>query len=230
MLRRAVRHRLSSIGSSEEIPGGLFFIPQTRLPLANFIAPITELDAVNEILASIGEAPIATLDDNFVDGESARAKLHQVSRQVQASGWSFNTENDWVLTPDVNGYINLPIDFHSVVINDDPDHRVYVKRGNRLYNRLEQTYEFTDPVTATKVVRILPFDELPELLRQFIVVRAGRRFQATLEGDRLINQFLERDELAAWAAFMNDEAKNARWNVVRDSSTVLRIKGVNRYA
>ena len=59
-----------------------------------------ELHAVNQILASVGQAPVTTLDQTNPDVAIAYDTLTSVSREVQAEGWTFNTEN-WVkFTPD----------------------------------------------------------------------------------------------------------------------------------
>ena len=55
-------------------------------------ATTTELEAVNIMLSSIGEAPVNSLSSGLVDAELAQTTLHNVSREVQAAGWSFNTE------------------------------------------------------------------------------------------------------------------------------------------
>ena len=51
-----------------------------------------ELPAVNEILASVGQAPVTTLDQTNPDVAIAYDTLLQVSREVQAEGWTFNKE------------------------------------------------------------------------------------------------------------------------------------------
>jgi hypothetical protein len=65
-----------------------------------------ELQAVNEILASIGQAPVTTIEAQTITYENgsvveavinpevaiAYETLLQVSREVQAEGWTFNRE------------------------------------------------------------------------------------------------------------------------------------------
>ena len=52
----------------------------------------TELIAVNEILASVGQGPVNTLDDTNPDVAIIQRTLKQISREVQTEGWSFNKE------------------------------------------------------------------------------------------------------------------------------------------
>lgn len=188
------------------------------------ITPTTELEAVNAILASVGESPVQSLDGDFVDAELAQNLLTQVSRQVQVQGWSFNTEYDFPLTPKTNGEIELPSNTLKVTIAGEPQ---LVMRGSKLYDSANRTYVFTEAKQATLVIALL-FEELPEALRQFLFMRAGRRFQDRLEGDQVLNRFYQSDEMAAWAAFQNYEAEVQQLNVIRQSTTISRIKGSPR--
>ena len=61
------------------------------------LALTTRLDAVNIILESLGVTPRCPIDDQGVLVAKARVLLEQVSRQVQAEGWEFNTECDYTL-------------------------------------------------------------------------------------------------------------------------------------
>lgn len=188
------------------------------------IVPTTELEAVNAILASVGESPVTSLDGDFVDAELAQNLLTQVSRQTQAHGWSFNTEEEYPLAPNGEGKIILPSNTLKVKVVGSPE---YVMRGSKLYNKAERTDVFTEAVEAT-IVFALPYEELPEALRQFLFMRAGRRFQDRLEGDQVLNRFYQADELAAWATFQNHEAEVQQLNVITMSTTISRIKGSPR--
>ena len=83
------------------------------------IAPLTELQAINQMLAAVGQAPVTSIDtttdlyrknsdDSFTqldiptnpDVAMARLTLDEISRECQSEGWSFNREYEWVMTPD----------------------------------------------------------------------------------------------------------------------------------
>ena len=66
-----------------------------------------ELPAINQILASVGQAPVTTLDSTNPDVAIAYNTLVQVSREVQGEGWTFNREFDYPLTPDADDNICL---------------------------------------------------------------------------------------------------------------------------
>jgi hypothetical protein len=188
--------------------------------MPEFLTPTTELEAVNAILASVGESPVDALDGEFVDAEIARNLLTQESRATQTEGYTFNTEADYPLSPDIDGRIFLPQNTLSFLFEDTS----LVQRGNRVYDRVNRRYDgFATAITATLVLA-LNFDELPESLRRFLYIRAGRRFQDRLQSDDVLHRFQERDEIGAWAAFQNYVAAQGRFNVLSNSPLVSRLK------
>lgn len=67
----------------------------------NNIVPTTELEAVNAMLAAIGEAPIADVDNaTQADVEIAVNTLRNVTREVLSMGWRFNTEFGYQVEPE----------------------------------------------------------------------------------------------------------------------------------
>ena len=68
-------------------------------------AASTELDAVNEILTSVGQAAVTTLDLRNPEVSVILTTLREQNKLVQAQGWTFNTERHYTLKPDSNKYI-----------------------------------------------------------------------------------------------------------------------------
>jgi hypothetical protein len=58
-------------------------------------AASTELDAINQILSSVGQAPVTTLDLQNPEVFTAVNTLREQSKQVQLEGWSFNIERHY---------------------------------------------------------------------------------------------------------------------------------------
>lgn len=141
------------------------------------LTPTTELEAVNQMLAAIGESPVNRVTDSGnLDAATALATLTNVSREVQAKGWHWNTDLSFTIVPDEDGYLRLGasvLSVDTVGANEGDD---LVQRGTRLYDRVNHTYEFENSVVVDQVV-FLPFDELPEVARSYINIRASRRFQ-----------------------------------------------------
>ena len=66
-----------------------------------------ELPAINQILSTCGQAPVTTLDQTNPDVAIAYDTLLQVTREVQAEGWTFNKEFHVVFTPDSDNEIPI---------------------------------------------------------------------------------------------------------------------------
>jgi len=68
----------------------------------------TELEAVNTILSAIGEAPINSLSGTLpIDATQAKNLLTEISREVQAAGWHYNSFYDYTLSRDTDNKIPL---------------------------------------------------------------------------------------------------------------------------
>lgn len=184
------------------------------------LTPTSELDAVNIMLATIGEAPINDLSTSGLgDVAAAKAVLHSTSRSVQASGWHFNTEIDYELSPSVDGFLLLPLNQLRVdTVGDSRDIDVAV-RGERLYNRKDHTYVFTEAVKVELIV-FLPFTDLPEAARNYITVKAARKFQSNVLGSELIEAFTQDDEMDALVLLKDAEGDTADYNMLTDSHSV----------
>ena len=183
----------------------------------------TELDAINTMLSIIGEAPVNTVEDNgVVDAVMARQILNETMREVQARGWHWNTDKGVILTPTfpTPGDIYVPANTLQVdAIEPRPD---IVQRGNRLWDRRENTFKFRTPVTVD-IVRLLPFDDIPQVARHYITVRSGRIFQDRVVGYQTLSGFSKEDEVRALVALRNAEAENADYNVLHDNWSVGRV-------
>lgn len=183
------------------------------------VTPTTELEAVNTILSNIGESPVNTLDDDDVaDASIARTILNSVSREVQSRGWFWNTDIQYSLAKTANNELVLPANTARVdTVHSDQD-KDLVQRGNRLYDRRNHTYSFTEAVKVDLVV-LLDFEDLPETARRYITLRAARVFQERFLGTPTVSNFNEKDEAMALAVLQNDEADTGDYNMISDSST-----------
>ena len=79
----------------------------------------SELESVNTILSTIGEAPLNTLSGSLpVDGTIAKNTLSEVAREVQSQGWNFNTHYKVTLSRDTNN--KIPLATNIVRVEIDP--------------------------------------------------------------------------------------------------------------
>ena len=157
----------------------------------------TELEAVNTILSTIGEAPLSTLTGSLpVDGTTAKNILNEISREVQSAGWHFNTQYKVDLTRDGNNKIPVGTDVVRVQLNDKYDKSSYdvVQRGTYLFNLAKNSETFDQDFTENTLIYLLDFDKLPEQARRYITIRSARVFHDRTLGANTLHKFSSEDE------------------------------------
>lgn len=188
--------------------------------MATLLTPTTELEAVNVCLANIGESPVSAITgDITVDAALARDLLRQVTREVQTHGFYWNTELNYKLIPNVTGNLVLPANLLSVDTTGDDKGTDLVARGRLLYDRVEHTYTFDEPVRVDMVVA-LAFEELPEIARRYIAVRSARIYQERVMGNGAVSSFNTADEDMARAALLAENMEIEDNNMLTGNASV----------
>lgn len=185
------------------------------------ITPTTKLEAVNEILASIGERPVNTLDPTTrLDVVRAESTLDEINKLVQSHGWWFNTYYARELTPAAGEFV-LPLNTAKVrvyrrgrlglgpasldkhyVLRRDTDSKL------KLYDKAGQTFLGNTEAITVDTTEILEFEDLPPTARRYIAIRAAVTFQARTVGSSLINNFIEEEAREAWREMRREELEN----------------------
>jgi hypothetical protein len=170
-----------------------------------------ELAAINEILASVGQAPVTTLDQTNPDVAIAYTTLLQVSREVQAEGWTFNQEYNYKFTPDTNNEILIPnnvlhIDASEISANVEMD---TVIRNGKLYDRFNHTYEFTNGPVECDVVWLFDWVDIPKPIQAFITARASAIVSSRIVGDQTQYKILQQNEAYTRALAMEYDTNQA---------------------
>lgn len=152
-----------------------------------------ELEAVNTLLRNIGTSPVNSLTVGHPDVQAARTVLDQTRKRIQRRGLWFNTDYDVLLQPEATTKKILVQN----VVELDINNREIIKRGDYLYNRLYQTYQFDGPVTVRKMVQYVEWDDLPDVAKEYAVYRAGAQFvRDELEDESLVRDLKEEARLA----------------------------------
>ncbi len=189
------------------------------------VAATTELEAVNIMMAAIGESPVNTLTGTLpADVVMARSTLTEVNKEVQSEGWSFNTEID-VTQQRTDGTNN--IDLSTDVLRIDPNIHQHptidaIQRGLKLYDRLNNTYIFSEDLICT-IVYLRTFVEIPEPARRYITIKAARIFVDRLVGDQGLRTYTQQDETRARAILMETDYANADHNLLRGDPSLTSI-------
>ena len=176
------------------------------------ITRTTELEAVNTILSTIGEAPLSTLTGSLpVDGTTAKNILNEISREVQSAGWHFNSHYKVDLTRDADNKVPVGTDVLRVELNNKYDKSSYdvVQRDSYLYNLAKNSETFDQDFTDNSIVYLLDFSKLPEPARRYITIRAARVFHDRTLGANTLHKFSSEDEARSLAVMKQDEANTA---------------------
>jgi hypothetical protein len=188
----------------------------------------TKLEAVNIMLSTIGESPVNSLSSGLVDAELAETILNNTSRTVQAEGWHFNREYDLGLTPNLAGEIKLPNNVLRADASYEPYSKDLVQRGDRMYDKKEHTFKINDTVKLDIVVE-LEYEDLPEVAKRYISIKAARLFQARVLGSETLHGFTQEEETQAFYSLREFENDTEDFNVF-DTYDVFRVIDRNRGA
>ena len=183
----------------------------------------TELDAVNSILMSVGETPVNTLTVQSPEVAIAQKTLRQVCREIQAEGWSYNTENEYPIDTDTNNQVIVPNnvlqmdlnifqhgkDYDVVIRSDNGVKKVYDKKGHSfVFENCDKLY--------FDMIWMIDFEDLPQAFKDYITVRASR-----IASNRMVNnpqsaRLLESDEAGLRALALEYETKQGDHNIFND--------------
>lgn len=162
--------------------------------------PTSKLEAVNEILAAIGEAPVSTLSGTLTAEVAIIVNhLNATSRKVQLEGWWFNEEDDFELSRDAEtGEVTVPGNTLNIDLSQENGSVDLVQRGTKLYDRLNHTYEL-DFNPKCSITFFLAWEDLPEAARNYIKLLTARIYQDRFIGSADQHGFGQNDEATARA-------------------------------
>ena len=157
-----------------------------------------------------GQVKNSQMELRYVNPEIAliHSILMEVNADVQNEGWTFNTEFRFPLTPDAKGIVKIPV---NVLRMDVSEGQVFrdtdvVRRGDRLYDRLHHTDQFTpDQSINFDITWKWDFEELPSVFKRYITLRASGRAAAQMVTNPQLVQLLQTQEAQSRAACMEYE-------------------------
>lgn len=210
------------------------------MPVFSNLNPTTETEAVNEMLAAIGEAPIADVNTSTqTDVETAINLLREIARNVQSDGWRFNSEFGYEVIPsdtlvwiDSEGSTTLNIfeppagllsweltrtaDQLGLLVSERPS-RVYAPVGTPVfYDRRLNRDGFDEALVDSLYIDpvwLFDFDQLPQTARAYITALGARRLVEVTAGAEAPAR-LNNDEIARYfRALKKDQGVKRRTNL-----------------
>ena len=164
----------------------------------------TELSAVNSILGSIGQSPITAINLTALqDPEVALVHniLMEVTKDVQNEGWHFNQEDHVSRSPDANGNFLIPNNYLRFDVSDGLYDRTrdVVKRGGKLYDKVEHTDVFTSDLYFD-ITYLFDFEDIPSAIQRYIIARASVRAATQVVSNADLVQLLQLEEAKTLAS------------------------------
>ena len=196
----------------------------------------TTLDVVNDCLASLGEAPLNTLSEPHEFKGTAQRLLIRTNREIQAPGWWCNLEALTLKPAASTGYIQLPGDclkWQSGVRSSDTliQGRAkpwLVQRGNRLYDTRRRSFQIEDAEVTGEIVRLIPFEELPIVLNEYVAAATVLRFQSNIDADNNRRQELAQRFSIARVEARAENIRQLNFNLRNSNPRLSYIKSVTR--
>lgn len=182
------------------------------------------LTVVNNMLGTMGESPLNTLEDSHSFRGACLSTLNDHNRAIQAEGWWFNMERI-TLDPQVNGRISIPGDAISI----RTPKKSIVQRGRYLYNTDGGSITWTTSLDV-EIIRLVSFEELPETAAQHIAAQALLFFQTTYDGDSTKTRQLREEAEKREIAVNTEHIRNCRTNLIDSNYRLQRLKAVTNAA
>ena len=186
---------------------------------------MSEIDAVNMLLRAIGSTPVNSLSAVHPDVANARVALNRARNKGQHRGWWYNTDYGTQLVPNEDGEIVVPQQVSTLVCNS----RNYVRRGDKVYNKLTNSYIFTAVIDIHRLVRILDWEDMPDCMREYCAYLAAAEFvRDELEDPQKEAEFNNRAIQSRFDVQKRD-LEEGRYNMFSSSRTVQARAGSRPY-
>lgn len=186
----------------------------------------TLLEAVNTVLSTVGNSPVALVEGSGIeDADIAYRLITEAAKRVCLRSFDWNTDSDYPLAPDADGYISLPPGALKVDPGT-PTTKAVVRRNPAnsklgLWDKGARTFQFS-AVVPCEITWGFPFEDLPETARDFIVLSAGRTFQKRFVGSKVLDNYSAEDVAIANAELQRTELRSRDYNLFRDNPTMAR--------
>lgn len=182
---------------------------------------MTLLQAVNTMLRSIGESPVAALNSAHPLIADLLDSLEQTSIVVQSRGWWFNTFERHVAPASPGADVVLPAGTSfAQTTNRRYGIDVYVLNGELVNKETGDVVNFPlDLYLRTHVA----WDSLPETAAQYITARAAFEYATDYDADSMKLQTLKSKMDMRYVMFNTEHIRAVRTNRLLSGSTGARL-------
>jgi len=179
-------------------------------------------EGCNQLLGAIGEIPItdntqAIEADSTSDVGIARDTILRMSQSIQQEGYWFNTEKNYPMIPNTEGYIPVSNSILGIY------HPTIIVKDHKLYDTVKRTYIF-EGAQEIDVVFEVTFDDLPYVVADAIVREATTAFYNNVLGDTQELRVLETNAQRAQIALQKAQIKHRKVNLMSGSRLLNRTQ------
>ncbi len=169
------------------------------------------LQSINVMLQMINQLPIENEADlvDVLEAQIASSVLIETKKEVLSDEWDFNRDEAYSMMPDTAGFINVPANILDIYDTTGQN----IMRDWRLYNKVSQSALYTEAVDMS-IVWDMDFNSLTHPIRNYITVRAARKFQARQVMDTDVYGYTQHDEENAYQIARRSEARTGRHNML----------------
>lgn len=199
---------------------------------------LTKLEAVNDMLWTIGESPVQSIGTGLGDAAIAEAVLDRVSREVQLKGWHVNTLRNYTLSKNSDNQFVLPADTLRVDTVDPtggrrettPSYSSHIDAVMRrssdgttwlMFDKDNNTETWdTETELTTNIVKFLEYENLTPALQVYIWNVAAQRFQNGAMGSKVLFEITDLMVTRAETQAVQEDTMNEDVNILRDNPHV----------
>ena len=177
---------------------GVEVSPATDPVTYNYTINISQTVSSQTMTQSIAKSRVESQTNP--DVAIALNTLREVSREVQAEGWSFNKEYDYPIEPDSNDEVVIPNNMLQIDLNatytQNMD-RDAINREGKLYDKTAHSFTWTDDKLYVDVIWYFDWTSIPTPIQAFIIAKAATIVSSRIIGDPNQYQMLQQKEALA---------------------------------
>ncbi len=200
--------------------------------MAALAGHITKLEAVNDMLLSIGEDPVNSLSSGLADAELAERVLDRTSRRIQLKGWHANTLIGYEISRNASNQIPLPVDTLKVdTVNRSSSRQIATPPQSGFINAVmkrsaddtlwllfdvDNNTEFwaSNSSLTVQLTQLVEFANLSPALQHYVSTQAARTFQQGVMGSRVLWEFTQTEVDEAMTDALQEDTENKDANII----------------
>ena len=186
-----------TVGTSIAVEG-VEVSPATDPVTYNYTVNISQTVSSQLLTQSIATSRIESQTNP--DVAIALNTLREVSREIQAEGWSFNKEYDYPITPNTSNEVPIANNILQMDLNRTYTQnldRDSINREGKLYNKTAHSFVWTDDTLYVDVIWYFDWPSIPTAIQAFIIAKASAIVSSRIIGDPNQYQMLLQKEAFA---------------------------------